>query len=142
MTKAKLIPACIAILVHTLTNQRPIFLQLIKKSKSYKYHDPSRQQLLRFIMALIMAIEEEIEALEENHTPTVGDFDFVFEDELLPQHKCPICLLAMRNPVQTKCGHRFCESCLLESFNSARCVFGVFCISNTESINGLRFEDL
>ena len=80
-------------------------------------------------MALIMAIEEEIEALEENHTPTVGDFDFVFEDELLPQHKCPICLLAMRNPVQTKCGHRFCESCLLESFTSARCVFGVFWVS-------------
>ena len=75
------------------------------------------------MMALIVAMEGEgeIAAFRESHTPTVSDFDFLFEDELSQEQKCPICLLAMRNPVQTKCGHRFCESCLLESF---RCVFG------------------
>ncbi len=26
--------------------------------------------------------------------------------------ECPICLFAMRNPVQTACGHLFCKECL------------------------------
>eukprot|EP00731_Ephydatia_muelleri_P015032 Em0008g752a len=28
------------------------------------------------------------------------------------RHECPICLSAMRNPVQTECGHLFCRGCL------------------------------
>ncbi|KAL5491325.1 hypothetical protein EMCRGX_G016589 [Ephydatia muelleri] len=31
---------------------------------------------------------------------------------LLKRHECPICLLAMRDPVQTECGHLFCRGCL------------------------------
>ena len=92
-------------------------------------------------MALMIDIEEEIEVLAENHTPAAGDFDFAFEDELLQEHKCPICLLAMQNPVQTKCGHRFCESCLLESFESFRCVFGTVSHLEFWEHDGL-FEDL
>ena len=46
----------------------------------------------------------------------IGGHDFVFVDELSPGQTCSICLVAMRNPVQTACGHRFCESCLLETF--------------------------
>ncbi|KAJ7355993.1 hypothetical protein OS493_027387 [Desmophyllum pertusum] len=41
---------------------------------------------------------------------------FVFVDELSTGQTCSICLVAMRNPVQTMCGHRFCESCLLGTF--------------------------
>ena len=35
-----------------------------------------------------------------------------FTSELLKRHECPICLHAMRNPVQTECGHLFCKDCL------------------------------
>lgn len=48
--------------------------------------------------------------------PRIGGYDVVFVDEVSPRQTCPVCLLAMRNPVQTVCGHRFCESCLLETF--------------------------
>lgn len=28
---------------------------------------------------------------------------------------CPVCLTVLRQPVQTKCGHRFCKSCFIGS---------------------------
>ncbi|BFZ02915.1 hypothetical protein BsWGS_05954 [Bradybaena similaris] len=39
-------------------------------------------------------------------------FDVTFASELDQRFQCPICLLALRNPVQTACGHRFCSSCI------------------------------
>ena len=45
-----------------------------------------------------------------------GGYDFVFVDEPSPGQICSICLTAMRNPVQTFCGHRFCEECLVGTF--------------------------
>ncbi|XP_015776101.1 PREDICTED: TNF receptor-associated factor 6-like [Acropora digitifera] len=46
----------------------------------------------------------------------VKGYDFEFVDELSPDHRCSICLLGMRNPVQTaKCGHRFCDGCLVKA---------------------------
>ena len=53
---------------------------------------------------------------DEPRIVRIGGHDFVFVDELSPGQTCSICLLAMRSPVQTMCGHRFCESCLLETF--------------------------
>ena len=50
----------------------------------------------------------------------------MFVDELPLGQICPVCLLAMRNPVQTVCGHRFCESCLSESFRYF--MFNMFCL--------------
>lgn len=35
-----------------------------------------------------------------------------FVHSLLKRHECPICLYAMKNPVQTECGHLFCRECL------------------------------
>ena len=35
-----------------------------------------------------------------------------FVTSLLKRHECPICLCAMRDPVQTECGHLFCKGCL------------------------------
>ncbi|KAK7004965.1 TNF receptor-associated factor 6-like isoform X1 [Biomphalaria glabrata] len=32
--------------------------------------------------------------------------------EIEPRHICPICLMIMKNAVQTMCGHRFCEACI------------------------------
>ena len=48
--------------------------------------------------------------------PLYGGYDFVFVDQLSPGQTCSICLGAMRNPVQTVCGHRFCEDCLVGTF--------------------------
>ncbi|KAL9976212.1 hypothetical protein ACROYT_G013484 [Oculina patagonica] len=66
-----------------------------------------------------LATEGERLDFDENHTPTIeGGFDFAFVDELSSGQKCSICLHAMRVPVQTaRCGHRFCESCLLATFS-------------------------
>ena len=42
-----------------------------------------------------------------------GGFDEAFVNALPNDFKCPVCYLALRQPVQTEeCGHRFCESCL------------------------------
>ena len=70
---------------------------------------------------------EELEDLEirafhrlelEDKPIQFGGHDFVFVDGLSAGQTCSICLLAMRNPVQTICGHRFCESCLKGTFTS------------------------
>ena len=39
-------------------------------------------------------------------------YEAKFTHPLLKRHECPICLFAMRNPVQTECGHLFCTDCL------------------------------
>lgn len=44
----------------------------------------------------------------------------MFVDKLSPGQTCSICLVAMRNPVQTVCGHRFCEDCLVGTFSESR----------------------
>ena len=41
----------------------------------------------------------------------VGGYDVTFVQLLHPDFECPVCLLAMRDPVQTPCGHAFCKSC-------------------------------
>ena len=46
----------------------------------------------------------------------IGGYDFEFLDDLYSGYCCPICLVVMRNPVQTTCGHRFCKECLLGTF--------------------------
>jgi len=39
-------------------------------------------------------------------------YDAKFKHPLLKRHECPICLYAMKVPVQTECGHLFCKECL------------------------------
>ena len=39
-------------------------------------------------------------------------YEAKFAHPLMKRHECPICLFAMRNPVQTECGHLFCKECL------------------------------
>lgn len=42
-----------------------------------------------------------------------GGYEYEFVNEVLPSQKCPVCLLPMKDPVQTtECGHRFCRGCL------------------------------
>ena len=49
--------------------------------------------------------------IAEYPTCTSG-YEAKFVHPLLKRHECPICLFAMRNPVQTECGHLFCKGCL------------------------------
>ena len=45
----------------------------------------------------------------------VGGYDNEFASPLPQEYECPICQLAFREPVQIEeCGHRFCQSCLME----------------------------
>ncbi|XP_059140444.1 TNF receptor-associated factor 6-like [Physella acuta] len=39
-------------------------------------------------------------------------YDVLFTSEIESRFQCPICLLILRNAVQTACGHRFCDACI------------------------------
>lgn len=41
----------------------------------------------------------------------MGGYEANFNPPLEDKYKCPVCLAALRDPVQTKCGHRLCSSC-------------------------------
>ena len=62
----------------------------------------------------------------EGQTST-GGFEFEFVHTLSPSHTCSVCRLAMRKPVQTACGHRFCTSCFLEIFRYFKYNMFSFC---------------
>lgn len=47
-------------------------------------------------------------------------FDAHFVSDLQKRHECPICELALRQPLQTECGHLFCKDCLEPILKSRR----------------------
>ncbi len=42
----------------------------------------------------------------------VFGYDEVFDPPASRDYECPICIMVLRNPVQTPCGHRFCAACI------------------------------
>ncbi|XP_065658594.1 TNF receptor-associated factor 6-A-like [Hydra vulgaris] len=40
-----------------------------------------------------------------------GGYNAHFLHKLLDEYECPVCLMALREPVLTLCGHRLCFSC-------------------------------
>ena len=42
----------------------------------------------------------------------IDGFDEVFDPAVSTDYECPVCMLVLRNPVQTQCGHRFCAACI------------------------------
>ena len=54
-------------------------------------------------------------ALLSQEEPRSEGYDEYFDPPLESKYECPICLLGLREPVQTSCGHRFCRGCIVRS---------------------------
>lgn len=48
-------------------------------------------------------------------TAPLQGYDVEFDPPLESKYECPICLMGLRNAIQTPCGHRFCKSCIEKS---------------------------
>ena len=48
--------------------------------------------------------------------PLVGGYDDKFVKAVEDDLQCSVCRLPLKDPMQTKCGHRFCRTCLGEHF--------------------------
>ena len=47
---------------------------------------------------------------------SLGGYDEEFVNEVEDDLQCAICQLPLKDPMLTKCGHRFCRQCLDEHF--------------------------
>ncbi|XP_064094877.1 TNF receptor-associated factor 6-A-like isoform X2 [Macrobrachium nipponense] len=65
-------------------------------------------------------------------------FDYDFVPPLDSKYECAICLLGLRSPMQTTCGHRFCKDCIFNclSESSSRCP-----VDNTPLLESDLFAD-
>ena len=52
---------------------------------------------------------------DDQESAELGGYDHEFIDPVLSSQKCVVCLLPMKDAVQTKCGHRFCGVCVKRS---------------------------
>ena len=50
--------------------------------------------------------------LSDHRSPSGYEEDFV--EEVDEDFQCPICHLPLKEPVFTRCGHRYCKECLDE----------------------------
>jgi len=47
-------------------------------------------------------------------------YDELFDPPVSSIMECPVCLLVLRDAVQTACGHRFCKNCILKVLREGR----------------------
>uniref|UniRef100_A0A8D0HP19 TNF receptor-associated factor n=2 Tax=Sphenodon punctatus TaxID=8508 RepID=A0A8D0HP19_SPHPU len=57
--------------------------------------------------------------LSNSFTEETQGYDVEFDPPLESKYECPICLMALREAVQTPCGHRFCKGCIVKSIRDA-----------------------
>ena len=63
-------------------------------------------------------VTSELRLLSHDEPRSEG-YDEYFDPPLESKYECPICLLGLREPVQTSCGHRFCRGCIVRSIRYA-----------------------
>ena len=56
-----------------------------------------------------------VSAFSRSDSSSSEGYDEYFDPLLESKYECSICLLGLREPVQTTCGHRFCKGCILRS---------------------------
>ena len=59
--------------------------------------------------------EAKTKMAEVGMKPLPSGYEYEFISTVLEDHHCLICHLPLREPVQTRCGHRFCKKCLDEA---------------------------
>ena len=62
----------------------------------------------------LSSVTSELRFLSHDEPRSEG-YDEYFDPPLESKYECPICLLGLREPVQTICGHRFCRGCIVRS---------------------------
>jgi len=57
--------------------------------------------------------------LSSSFMEEIQGYDVEFDPPLESKYECPICFMALREAVQTPCGHRFCKACIIKSIRDA-----------------------
>uniref|UniRef100_A0A2I3G7Q8 TNF receptor-associated factor n=1 Tax=Nomascus leucogenys TaxID=61853 RepID=A0A2I3G7Q8_NOMLE len=57
--------------------------------------------------------------LSSSFMEEIQGYDVEFGPPLESNYECPICLMALREAVQTPCSHRFCKACIIKSIRDA-----------------------
>ena len=57
---------------------------------------------------------------EGGTNPSFGGYDDEFVNAVDEELQCVICRLPLREAVQTRCGHRFCKTCLNENMKTQK----------------------
>ncbi|XP_077569196.1 TNF receptor-associated factor 6 [Stigmatopora nigra] len=87
------------------------------------YEGATGGELSSCALAMLERERESIQSPSENpsastllpSTAIVQGYDVEFDPPLEAKYECPICLMALRNAIQTPCGHRFCKTCIEKS---------------------------
>ena len=79
--------------------------------------------------------------------PLPSGYEYEFISTVLEDHHCLICHLPLREPVQTRCGHRFCKKCLDEAirrYENRKCckamLFFFFLLASSDRAKFLAFS--
>lgn len=67
-----------------------------------------------------MSSMESLSSLDQSDDVLEQGYDEYFDPPAPDSYECPICLLVLRKPMQTECGHRFCRGCILKAVREGR----------------------